>query len=332
MIHRIILLLSFSLFSSIPLSAKTTICLNMIVKNESAIICDCLASVKDYIDYWVIFDTGSDDGTQKVIQDYLKDIPGELHERPWVDFSHNRNEALTVAKEKADYTLFIDADEKLVTTAPFEIEHLDKDYYSVLVRRQGIDCPTILMINNQLDWKWKGILHEEVLCNQRMTYENLHHVLKVCEQEVGYRSRDPNKYLKDAHLLEKALETEPDNSRYVFYAAQSYFVICDYRSALKHYEKRVTMGGSKAEVNWSLYTIGLIHENLLSPFETVIESYNKAFLYNPVSLEPLYRLARCYLQHGNPLQAYVTLKYALSLPPTHQGSIYIEHWIYDYGF
>ena len=78
-----------------------TICLNMIVKNESKAIRKLLESVKNIIDYWVIFDTGSTDGTQDIIREFLQDIPGELHERPWVDFAHNRNEALVVAQEKA---------------------------------------------------------------------------------------------------------------------------------------------------------------------------------------------------------------------------------------
>ena len=40
----------------------------MIVKNESKIIKRCLDSVKDHIDYWVIVDTGSTDGTQDIIK------------------------------------------------------------------------------------------------------------------------------------------------------------------------------------------------------------------------------------------------------------------------
>src|SRR5580704_1601575 len=57
-----------------------TICLNMIVKNESRVIQRCLDSVKHIIDYWVIVDTGSTDGTQNVIKDFMKDIPGDLYE------------------------------------------------------------------------------------------------------------------------------------------------------------------------------------------------------------------------------------------------------------
>ena len=64
---------------------KSSICLNMIVKNESEIITRCLDSVKDLIDYWVISDTGSTDGTQQIITDYFKqhNIPGLLLENAW---------------------------------------------------------------------------------------------------------------------------------------------------------------------------------------------------------------------------------------------------------
>lgn len=56
----------------------------MIVKDESAVIERSLRSVRGLIDYWVICDTGSTDGTQALIRAALEGIPGELHEREWV--------------------------------------------------------------------------------------------------------------------------------------------------------------------------------------------------------------------------------------------------------
>ena len=43
------------------------ICLNMIVKNETPVLGRLFASVKDIIDYCVIADTGSADGTPEFI-------------------------------------------------------------------------------------------------------------------------------------------------------------------------------------------------------------------------------------------------------------------------
>lgn len=102
---------------TMEISKRKKVCLSMIVKNESKVIVRCLGSVKPYIDSWIIVDTGSTDGTQDIIRNFYEDVPGSVEERPWVDFAHNRNEALVLAKLKfpeADYILTIDADEVLL--------------------------------------------------------------------------------------------------------------------------------------------------------------------------------------------------------------------------
>ena len=73
------------------------ICLNMIVRDEAAVIERCLRSARPYIQAWAVSDTGSSDGTQDIVRRVLGDLPGELIERPWIDFAANRNEALQLA-------------------------------------------------------------------------------------------------------------------------------------------------------------------------------------------------------------------------------------------
>ena len=133
----------------------------MIVKNESKVIERCLSSIKHMIDYWVIVDTGSTDGTQKIICEYLKDIPGELHERPWENFEHNRNEALVLAKDKGDFLLFIDADEQLVFEEGYKEPAFDKDCYFASVRlSNNYDYQRAALISTNIPWRWEGVLHE----------------------------------------------------------------------------------------------------------------------------------------------------------------------------
>ena len=80
-----------------------TICLNMIIKDEAPVIRRCLESVKPFIDRWVIVDTGSTDNTRELVREIMAGLPGELHERPWKNFGHNRNEALSLAARSGDY-------------------------------------------------------------------------------------------------------------------------------------------------------------------------------------------------------------------------------------
>jgi glycosyltransferase involved in cell wall biosynthesis len=321
----------FCLFSLEKLEAKKTqsICLNMIVKDESAIICRCLTSVKPIIDYWVIVDTGSTDGTQRIIQDFMKDIPGELHERPWVNFAHNRNEALELAKNKGDYILFIDADEILSFSKEFKLPELDKDFYYITTQFSGTTYERVQLIKSSLDWKWKGVLHEAIDASQAKSHANLAGVTNIVRTD-GNRSNDTQKFQKDAKLLESALLEEPDNTRYVFYLAQSYKDAQIYDLALNNYKKRISMGGWDQEIFWSMFQIGIIQELLKEKPENIISSYYNAYLYRSSRAEPLYRIANFHRQTKNYLAGYHAARQGLNLPKC-SDILFVENWVYDYG-
>jgi glycosyltransferase involved in cell wall biosynthesis len=307
------------------------VCLNMIVKNESQVIERCLTSVLPIIDYWIIVDTGSTDGTQEIIKNFMKKkgIAGELHERPWKNFGHNRNEALQLAKGKANYTLFIDADEYLVYEPGFKLPSLDKDFYYVIIHHAESRYHRVQFIKDALDWSWKGVLHEYVSAPNAVTSETVDHVYNMYTTE-GARSRDPQKYLKDAQLLEAGLKEEPNNSRYVFYLAQSYKDAGDPANALKYYEKRAAMGGWDQEVFWSLYQVGCAEENLGLPKERVVGSYTKAYQFRPSRLEPLYQLAHYFLITGDFQSGYAAGIIAQSIPSP-QDLLFVQQWMHEYG-
>lgn len=206
----LLFLFFFSVLGTISNANEKTICLNMIVKNESHVIAKCLESVKGIIDYWVIVDTGSDDGTQELIKNCLKEIPGELYERPWKDFAHNRNQALQLAKDKADYLFFIDADERIEFLEPFDKASLTDPGYLLTIRQgtTGIDYQRLLLVDNRFYWNWEGVLHENLTGSEKAEIIKKEGII-VHSHTNGYRSKDPDKYLKDAKILEKALEEDP---------------------------------------------------------------------------------------------------------------------------
>jgi glycosyltransferase involved in cell wall biosynthesis len=89
------------------MSKEKTMCLNMIVKNESHIIEKTLENLCAYINFtfWVICDTGSVDNTVEIILNFFnkKNIPGEVLFNEWRDFGHNPTLALNAACNKTDY-------------------------------------------------------------------------------------------------------------------------------------------------------------------------------------------------------------------------------------
>ncbi len=83
----------------------------MMVKDESRVIERCLKSVRQHIDCWLIADTGSKDDTIARIEAELEGIPGEIIELAFVSFSKTRNQLRQLAAGRADYVLWLDADE-----------------------------------------------------------------------------------------------------------------------------------------------------------------------------------------------------------------------------
>jgi glycosyltransferase involved in cell wall biosynthesis len=309
-------------------NSKKTVCLNMIVKDEAQVITRCLSSVKPLIDYWVIVDTGSTDNTQQIIKEYMQAIPGELHERPWVNFAHNRNEALILAKSKADYILIIDADEILSFPKDYTLPFLDQDCYYITTKYNGTEYVRKQLIQSKLDWIWVGKVHEVLVSSQARTSGNLESVINSVHTD-GARAKDPLRFSKDAKLLEGAVKENPNDTRSLYYLAQSYRDAGDIDLAIKNYQKRADLGGWDQEVFWSLYQIATLQEKLKQPYETVVKSYLKAIAYRPLRIEPMFRLATYYRNHGDFLLAYLLAGYALKMPLS--KDTFQETWVRDFG-
>jgi glycosyltransferase involved in cell wall biosynthesis len=314
---------------------KKTICLNMIVKNESAVIRRCLDSVKSLIDTWVIVDTGSTDGTQEIIKDHFSDLPGELHERPWVNFAHNRNEAMRLAQGKTDYVLLIDADDRLVISENFTLPSLEADIYTV-IQREGTgltfrEHQMGLLVRNNGDFEWEGVLHEYLKPTTQKAY-TVKGLTGIFNEYIndGSRAKDPNKVAKDIEVLKKAIEDHPDSSRYVFYLARTFWSMRDCPSAIEYFTKRTEMGGDPMEVYYSLLYIGLAQRFLEYPPDVFLKSFSRAYLYRPSRTEALYEVARHYTDSGNYLLGYLAAKLLITIPPT-KDNLFVESWVDDWG-
>lgn len=307
---------------------RQTLCLNMIVRNERHVIERCLASVKAILHYWVIVDTGSTDGTQDVVRNYLHDIPGELVERPWVDFAHNRTEALACAKGKADYLLILDADEVLAFSPDFTWPELVRDGYSIETSFGGLSYCRIQLVRNTGDWFYRGVVHEYVTSANRKTIGRLAGVVNLPHRD-GARSADPHKFKRDALALEKALLDEPDNDRYVFYLANSYRDAGEYDTALKQYRRRAAMGGDPEHVWYALYQIALMQLLLDEPWERILQALLEAYAYRPSRAEPLYRIILYYRDNKQYALADLFVQQARNIPCP-EDALFVEKAVYAY--
>ena len=266
--------------------SKTTICLNMIVKNESCIIIETLENLCKYInfDYWVISDTGSTDNTKELICGFFKDkcILGELVEHEWADFGYNRSKALECAFNKTDYLLIFDADDKF--EGNFNLPKLmDKDNYGLKIGKDFTYYRTMI-VNNRKRWDYKGVLHEyihSIDVNAIITESNIiegdYHLVSG---RSGNRSQNPNKYLNDAIILKNAFDKEMNDingdkglaSRYAFYCAQSYKDSGSIytNEAIEWYKKVLTLDNWVQEKYYACLKIGELCNSLNKTDESIL--------------------------------------------------------------
>ena len=311
--------------------------LSMIVKNETHIIKECFDTIHDQIDYWVIVDTGSTDGTQEFIKNYFaeKGIPGELHERPWVSFGHNRTEALELCNGKADYIYMIDADDYLEGKLPRD-QIKDADGYAVLMGRMDFSWWRTQIFKANNNWRYVGILHEYPTIEEGKTptIHRLEGEYRVVARTLGARNKDIDpieKYKRDAEALETALLTEPTNIRYQFYLAQSYFDSHQWDKAEAAYVKRVEMGGWPEEAYYSIYRIGISRALQNKPWIEIQQAFLDAYAARPSRAEPLYQIARIYRMNGKPALCYLFAKMASDIPYPKEDILFIDNDVYKYG-
>jgi glycosyltransferase involved in cell wall biosynthesis len=309
--------------------AGQTVCLCMIVKNEHHVLRRCLESVRPLIDQWVIVDTGSTDGTQNLVRDYFQDLPGVLAERPWKNFGHNRSESIALALDRADYLLVLDADEYLEMETGFRWPHLTYDAYDFLMDSGSITYGRIQLVRSALPWRYEGVLHEYITCDRNHSQARMFGI-KTMRLLEGARSRDPLTYHRDALMLEEALLLEPENTRHMFYLAQSYRDAHEPELAIDRYQRRAGMGGFAEEVWFSLYEIARLQQGMGQDWPVVMKAYLQAFAFRPTRAEPLYRIGLYYQHRKEYALARHFLGWAMQIPFPAQDVLFLESDIYRY--
>ena len=282
---------------------KKTVCLAMIVKNEAHLIIETFRHLKKFItfDYWVINDNGSTDGTQDLIRAYFAEegIPGELNETPWRNFAYNRTIVFEKAYQKADYAFVWDADDEIAGDFVFPTSLTADQYRFIFGHGGGLRYSRLQLFNNHLKWSYIGVIHETPVCLEtaRPPVDVVGNYYFISGRR-GSRNHDPDKYLKDALILEKAFEEayekkDPIYQRYAFYTAQSYHCCGKFDEARVFYKKVISFHNWSEEKYISCIQMfdGLAH---MKREEEGLHYLVESFCYNKRRVEGIYRLVKYY--------------------------------------
>lgn len=316
-----------------PVIARPAICLNMIVRNEAHIVGEVLEAITPYLASWVIVDTGSDDGTQDVIRGHMArfGIPGELHERPWRNFGHNRSEALVLAQGHGDYIWVIDADDLVVGTPDFDrLNALNVDVYQLRYYRpsDGLTYWRQQLFRDGVPWRYAGVVHEYPVCDGPFVEKRLEGDYWIESRRLGARGQDPLKYARDRDLLLAEVERNPDDTRAVFYLAQTYYDLNDFRNAREWFARRVEMGGWGEEVFCAMLQLAASVSELGAPWSDVQEAYLRAWELRPTRAEPLYAVAHHYRCEQRYQLGYLFAARAAEIPLPVQDVSFVRTDIY----
>jgi tetratricopeptide (TPR) repeat protein len=315
-----------------------TLCLNMIVKNESRIIKRLLESVAPWIDSYCICDTGSTDNTIEIIETFFKNIniPGTIIQEPFRDFGYNRTFALKACHQikNADYILLLDADMVFwanpeLPKDEFKRKLLTADAHYIFQGTEQFYYKNTRIVRNRFGISYWGVTHEYVNTPPNTIY-NLLQKSDVFIKDIGDGGAKADKFVRDIRLLKKGLETDPNSDRYHFYLANSYKDNGDYDNAIETYKRRIEIGGWHEEIWYSYYNIGMCYK-YKGDMGKAIHAWMDAYQFFPDRIENLYEIVHYYRCCGKNRLAYpfwVLANNELKKPK--RDFLFMQKDVYDY--
>lgn len=338
---------------------RPTVTLCMIVKDEEHIIQECLESMYPHIDRYDITDTGSTDRTKEIIKEFFdsKNIPGAIYDEPWEGFGKSRSRSMRNAdKGGADYSWVIDADDRVMGNFQYPKEFGQHWAYTLKIHRGDYEWWRNQIFRNGVGWQYIGVIHEYADCpdikEKGGTVARLHGDYMIDARTMGSRTKAfeaeegaseeegketwRKKYIADAELLKACLTDpeninyEPDNQRYHFYIAQSYFDGGDWANAKEWYEKRAAMGGWEEEQWYSVLRVAMCMVNLNDNWQKTQDVFLQCYNLRPTRAEPLYHLSRIHRLNGNPRLGYLFSKIACGIPYPVNDVLFVSKDLYEW--
>lgn len=335
--------------------------LNFICKNESHVIQTMLNSCKTITDLIVATDTGSTDGTQDIIRNFGKEnnIPTFVFDRPFDNFENSRNYSMEklrdVVKElnwDADkvHGYWFDCDETLVIDSKFNKHQFTKDLYMINTYIGQMKYTRNTFFKVSKPFRWYGPVHEFIICDDKNITSGLAENIHVDVKMTGasWQGNIPAKYKNHAFELEKYIDANRQDPRWIFYTAQSYHDSASIpdnkeeneerlRRSLKYYRERVSRpDGYPEEIYYSQYRIGTIMRVLEESWNLTHQECLKAYAIDPLRGESIKTIIDYYLQVGEWHMAYLYTKFAKvnfhGKNPYPQRLLFVDEALYVWKF
>ncbi|APR83583.1 Glycosyl transferase, group 2 family protein [Minicystis rosea] len=312
--------------------------LSMIVKDEALTLSRTLASVKPFIDRWVILDTGSTDGTQDLIRRELDGVPGAVFEEPFVDFSTSRNRALELAGEVTEFVMWLDADDVIVNGAALRsfLERMREErapeheaYYLRIEMGVHFDSPRIA--RTRARWRFRGVVHEILMHPDRDPPKHRVPDARILhEPGADSAERSRRRWERDAKLLGDAAERDPKDTRTAFYLALTYLWLGRHEEAEAAFHRRIALGGWAEEIYESKMALARIAAARGLPWPETQARYLDAHAFAPHRAEPLFAIALHYDSSKQYALSFLFARRGYEIPLPVKDSLFVDESVYTW--
>ncbi len=241
--------------------AKGRLSVCMIVRNEEAVLSDCLGSVTEVADQLVVVDTGSTDDTITIASSY----GAEIYHFQWInDFAAARNESIKYAT--GDWILWLDADERLLESSIEPLKRLLAPFkcpviYQVHIRNLQRDGQsyTVSMSHRLFSrhprLRFSGRIHEQVHPSLK-TAGGIEKPSEIMLEHKGYALEEDQmraKFHRNMVLLEAMVEEQPDSAYAHYTLGQNHALLGEQEKALQAYLRALEINVFKGSSVATLY-------------------------------------------------------------------------------
>lgn len=261
----------------------------LIVKNESNVIARCIESISPCVDEIVIYDTGSDDGTQDICKKYDK---VKLTQGYWdMNFSRARNESFKLGS--MDYLMWVDADDILEEdTINWIIDAKKRDFdgyegitMNYVTSVDNNNKPTFYYVRTRIvkrlsNPKWSGEIHETLSFTGKTKNVSLEDARFI---HKPLKKNDPKRNYNIFKKMEKKHKGNLSTRDWFYYARESEWHDTK-ENAIKRYKKALSDNNM-----WKIDRL-----NAYISLSKIYEKTNKRLSYEYAYMAvPLLPIPRC---------------------------------------
>jgi len=311
-------------------------------KDEKERIETTLNSAREWVKMFVVFDTGSTDGTQDFIREWCSKNNKELHmiEGKFVDFSVSRNALLDFCdKFDAEYQLLMDSSDELKTGKELQTfcSQKNEPYTGYLVKQVWF-CGNstqsyfnVRLIKARHKWRYRGNVHEYIYSPEVENIKPLKipHIILYQDRTLDNNKSFP-RFSRDRTLLWNEYNKNPKDQRTIFYFAQTLGCLGQLDLSYKYYKIRSRLGGFDEEVFHSLLRCGDIARLLKHYDEEAIAWYIDAYSFMSNRVEPLLYLSDMFRAKGKWAVSYMYVKMTTLLDFPSAAILFVDKDAYDY--